>query len=96
MTLAFFLVRGVNHYGNGMPGDRAIFPTIVGPWHVQHSAVITILSFFDTVKYPPSLDYLLMTLGPSLILLGFLDRVTAESGAAATCRQPGKRRRSER
>jgi uncharacterized membrane protein len=78
-TLAFFIVRGINHYGNGMPGDRTIFPATLGAWHVQHTSTFTILSFFDTVKYPPSLDYLLMTLGPALIVLGLLDRATGES-----------------
>jgi uncharacterized membrane protein len=81
-TLAFFIVRGINHYGNGMPGDATIFPATLGPWHVQRTFTFTILSFFDTLKYPPSLDYLLMMLGPSLILLGLLDRATAESSPA--------------
>ncbi|HEX6496027.1 MAG TPA: heparan-alpha-glucosaminide N-acetyltransferase domain-containing protein [Acidobacteriaceae bacterium] len=78
-TAAFLIVRGINHYGNGVPGDRTIFPTTLGPWHAQRSFVYTVLSFFDTVKYPPSLDYLLMTLGPALILLSVLDRATANS-----------------
>ena len=81
-TAAFFIVRGIDHYGNGMPGDRTIFPTSLGPWHAQRTFVFTVLSFFDTVNSPPSLDYLLMTLGPALVLLALLDRATAASTPA--------------
>src|SRR5439155_3221399 len=56
------------------------FPRSAGPWSIQPTLSLTVISFFNTLKYPPSLDYLLMTLGPSLILLGLLDGVKAVRG----------------
>jgi uncharacterized membrane protein len=64
LTALFVTIRFVNGYG-----DPA-------PWSVQTRAGMTPLSFLATTKYPPSLDYVLMTLGPSIFLLGLLDRVT--------------------
>jgi len=54
---AFVVLRAINGYGNP------------APWAHQRTAALTVASFFNVLKYPPSLDYLLMTLGPMLIAL---------------------------
>ena len=79
-TALFFVLRGLNLYGNGIAGLPFGYPRSAGPWSVQPTLSLTVISFFNTLKYPPSLDYLLMTLGPSLILLGLLDGAKAEHG----------------
>jgi len=76
ITLAFFVLRGINLYGNGAAG----YPFSVGPWSVQPRLSLTVISFFNVLKYPPSLDYLLMTLGPALIVLAWFDGTKAERG----------------
>jgi len=61
ITSGFILLRATNLYGDPMP------------WIVQHGALATTLSFINCEKYPPSLLYLAMTLGPTLLLAGALD-----------------------
>jgi uncharacterized membrane protein len=79
-TALFFVLRLLNGYGNGVAGLPFGYPRSAGAWSVQPTLSLTVISFFNTLKYPPSLDYLLMTLGPSLILLGLLDKSKAERG----------------
>ena len=79
-TVLFFVVRGINLYGNGIAETSSRFARSAGPWTIQATASHTVISFFNALKYPPSLDYLLMTLGPALILLGLLDNAKAERG----------------
>ena len=55
---AFVLLRTPNVYGD--PSD----------WTLQGTTLQTLLSFVDVQKYPPSLQYLLLTLGVTLVLLG--------------------------
>jgi len=62
MILLFLIVRAS---GNGQ-GAHA--------WTKQSSSLFTLLSFLNCRKYPPSLPYVLMTLGPALVALGWLDR----------------------
>jgi uncharacterized membrane protein len=46
------------------------------PWSAQGTILRTLFSFLDCQKYPPSIWYLLMTLGPALLCLAWLDRGT--------------------
>lgn len=63
---AFFILRSLNIYG-----DPA-------RWSVQNPALFTALSYLNTNKYPPSLLFLLMTLGPAMILLWAVDARTPQ------------------
>ena len=61
LTLAFIAMRAVNVYGDP------------SRWATQTSALFTVLSFLNVTKYPPSLLFLLMTLGPGMLLLRAVD-----------------------
>jgi uncharacterized membrane protein len=75
-TAAFVLLRVTGVYGNLPDGLPFGFPVSPGPWQHFPSLTLTVISFFNVAKYPPSLQYLLMTLGPMLLVLAWLDRAT--------------------
>jgi uncharacterized membrane protein len=81
LTISFFLLRAFNLYGNGM-ATHAVYPDAAGPWKPQPTMVLTIVSFLNTQKYPASLQFLLMTLGPSLMALTWFDKIRTEGGLA--------------
>ena len=79
MIAAFILLRWTGVYGQP-PASAAMMPFTAGPYVHQPTALMTLASFLNVNKYPPSLDYLLMTIGPGLILLGLFERVNARAG----------------
>jgi uncharacterized membrane protein len=63
LIAAFLAIRAFDSYGDP------------SRWSMQRSGIFTLLSFINTTKYPPSLLYLLMTLGPSLLALAWFEAV---------------------
>ena len=61
-TALFMIVRYINIYGD------------FSHWSVQKNAAFTLLSLLNVTKYPPSLQYVLMTLGPALIFLALAEK----------------------
>lgn len=82
LTVAFFVFRVFDLYGNSSSGLRGPFPDYysAGPWTMQHTLPLTIASFFNTLKYPASLQFLLMTLGPILMALAWFDKLDPGRG----------------
>jgi uncharacterized membrane protein len=62
-TALFLLLRVFDGYGNPVP------------WSLQRTTGLTVASFLNVLKYPPSLDFLLMTLGPDVVALALLEWV---------------------
>ena len=61
ITVGFVVLRATNLYGDPARVDAA------------ESVLATVLSFINCEKYPPSLLYLMMTLGPGLMLLAVFE-----------------------
>jgi uncharacterized membrane protein len=65
----FLVLRWLNVYGDPRP------------WAVQGNPLSTVMSFLNCTKQPPSLLYLLMTLGPAFLALAAFDRGLGRLGA---------------
>ena len=67
-TVVFLVLRSIDFYGDPrhwhVPANATEPPRLSAP-----------LRFLNTTKYPASLDFLLMTLGPTLILMAYADRI---------------------
>ncbi len=70
LILFFIVLRFANVYGDPVP------------WTHQHSGLFTFLSFMDVYKYPPSLLYLCITIGPALLALAWLEKFKNKFTAA--------------
>lgn len=57
------VLRGFNLYGE------------VLPWQAQESLLLTTMDFMNFTKYPPSLDFILLTIGAALLLLAWIERL---------------------
>ncbi|MYE23306.1 MAG: DUF1624 domain-containing protein [Gammaproteobacteria bacterium] len=65
LALLAFL-RGFNLYGEA------------APWSAEGTVAETLMSFLNFTKYPPSLDFLLVTLGIGLLLLAWLESIRGQ------------------
>lgn len=65
-TVSFIFLRFSNFYGD---------PSY---WQPNSDMTLNLLSFLNNTKYPPSLQYLLITMGPGLMLLSLLDKINPQ------------------
>ncbi|MEM9233037.1 MAG: heparan-alpha-glucosaminide N-acetyltransferase domain-containing protein [Pseudomonadota bacterium] len=71
------VLRGFNIYGETLP------------WTVQNTAIQTVMSFLNYTKYPPSLDYILLTLGVGMLLTAWFDSIRKQNFVLKTLQMFG-------
>jgi len=64
LMFLFIILRTLNQYGDP------------SPWSFQRTTALSVISFFNVSKYPPSLMFLCMTIGPGLIFLSAIEKVS--------------------
>lgn len=65
------VLRGANGYGEPVP------------WTLHADPLLNAMSFLNFTKYPPSLDFILLTLGVGVIVLALVERPMRWTGVAA-------------
>ena len=68
----FVVLRGFNLYGNPRP------------WTPQSTTLFSVLAVLNTAKYPASLAFLLMTLGPMIAMLPLLEKMRGRAASVLT------------
>lgn len=76
LVLTFLVLRYGNLYGDKMTAQEGG----PGPWSAQATNLFTVFSYCNCQKYPPSLLYLLMTLGPAIMAIAIFDHETGLVG----------------
>jgi len=64
LTILFIIIRVLKGYGDPFPMSQQ-----------SRGSIFTFLSFLNVNKYPPSLAFLSMTIGPGMIALAFLEKI---------------------
>lgn len=72
IVILFILIRFINAYGDPFP------------WNRHSSFFYILLDFIKVNKYPPSLLYVLMTLGPAIIFLAFAENINNAASKAVS------------
>ena len=72
LLLIFAVLRFINIYGNPIA------------WFVQSTSLFTFLSFINVHKYPPSLLFMCMTIGPALLFLSFFENTNNKLSKAVS------------
>jgi uncharacterized membrane protein len=78
LIAAFVVIRATNLYGDPRP------------WSSQSSVLFSVFSFVNTTKYPVSLLYLLMTIGPALLALVWFESRRSPSRAEQVVTRVGR------
>jgi len=63
MIILFIILRWINMYGNP------------SPWEAQQNSLRTFFSFMNVNKYPPSLQFVCITIGPALLVLALVENI---------------------